>query len=356
MEYQPLHLTNENVLNEYRSYVDPLRLFLSYFKHLPSSMHSNHVQLDRVKAFLETELKDRIRVRHVREHATSKQKMIRDVEIYVLDMPVMIYVETDHFVQVLYTPEHESFARELLSKAMQFKRRKERTTKISMVVSGVGGLDTTDLEIRKPKLDFDLHYNADLKPVHDTIIGFLRKKQQSGLVLLHGEPGTGKSTYIRYLIRSAEKKVIFLPPGLAASLEAPAFTSFLIENANSVLVIEDAENLITSRESGGNSAISMILNLTDGLLGESLGIQIVATFNTDLRRIDKALLRKGRLVALYEFKKLEKERTARLMVSLGHPEPTVLQPLSLAEIFNHQQPDLKVDSPRTQIGFMATAV
>ena len=65
---------------------------------------------------------------------------------------------------------------------------------------------------------------------------------------------------------------------------------------------------------------------------------------------------KGRLVALYEFKKLEKERTARLLVSLGHSEPMVLQPLSLAEIFNYRQPDLKVDSPRTQIGFMATAI
>ena len=100
----------------------------------------------------------------------------------------------------------------------------------------------------------------------------------------------------------------------------------------------------------------MILNLTDGLLGESLGIKIVATFNTDLRKIDKALLRKGRLIALYEFKKLQQERAKLLLDSLGHTDATVNAAMSLAEIYNYGQSDLLIDKPRPQIGFLANAV
>lgn len=320
-------------------------------------MQSNHVDIDKVQSYIEKELAGRIVTRNQREVATAKKKLVRHVKIYVLDSPVIILLETDHFVQLVYQADQEVFARGLLTKLMEFRKRKnEKTTTISMVITGLGGLDTTDLFIPKPKLSFDLNYNADLKPTHDTIMDFIRKKQQSGLVLLHGDPGTGKSTYIRYLIRSIHKKVIFLPPGLASTLDAPAFTSFLIENANTVFVIEDAEELITSRDSGRNSSISMILNLTDGLLGESLGIQIIATFNTDLRRIDNALLRKGRLVALYEFRKLEKARAEALLASIGHVNPVVEKPLSLAEIYNTDQADLLINQPRAQIGFLANAV
>lgn len=67
------------------------------------------------------------------------------------------------------------------------------------------------------------------------------------------------------------------------------------------IVIEDAEDLLVSRDTNHNSGISMLLNLTDGLLGQSLGIQVICTFNTHVSNIDRALLRKGRLIALYEF-------------------------------------------------------
>lgn len=355
MKYAPIQIANDNVFGDYR-YLDPLKLYMSYYSMVPSTIQSNHVSVEDVLTYMDKQYEGRITNIHSREYANQKNKMVRNVVVYVLDNKVMVYVETDHFVKILYTPDQEMFSRKLLETLSKFKRKKEKNAKISMVTSGPHGLDTTDLSIPRPKLSFSTHYNEDLKPTHDTIMSFLKKKQQSGLVLLHGEPGTGKSTYIRYLIRSTDKKVIFLPPGLAGNLDAPSFTSFLIENANTVFVIEDAEELITTRESGRNSSISMILNLTDGLLGESLGIKIVATFNTDLRKIDKALLRKGRLIALYEFKKLETERSKMLLYSLGHPDVQVNSSMSLAEIYNYGQKDLLMEPVRPQIGFLANAV
>ena len=61
-----------------------------------------------------------------------------------------------------------------------------------------------------------------------------------------------------------------------------------------ILIIEDAERVISDRESNGSPAgVSNILNLTDGILGDCLNIQVIATFNMKREKIDQALLRKG---------------------------------------------------------------
>ena len=194
---------------------------------------------------------------------------------------------------------------------------------------------TKEVHIKNPKIDFNLHYNDDFLPIHKAIVKQLNKTNQTGLYLFHGEPGTGKSTYIKYLIHQVKKKVIFISPKMAGELDNLAMTPFLLENRNSILVIEDSEELITSREDVRNSNLSMLLNLTDGLLGESLGIQIIATFNTDVKNIDKALLRKGRLSVIYDFKPLVLARANTLLNKLGH-NVEVTKPLSVADIFNFE--------------------
>src|SRR5690606_41754900 len=110
---------------------------------------------------------------------------------------------------------------------------------------------------------------------------------------------------------------------------------------NCILIIEDAEELVISRDNKQNSGLSFLLNLTDGLLRESLGIQIIATFNTDVRNIDKALLRKGRLSAIYEFKKLSVNRTNVLLEKLGK-DVCVNTEMSLADIFNLRSEERRV--------------
>ena len=120
---------------------------------------------------------------------------------------------------------------------------------------------------------------------------------------------------------------------MAGHLDNFSFTELLLNNRNSILVIEDAEELILSREDKSNSKLSFLLNLTDGLLADSLGIQIIATFNTDIVNIDSALLRKGRLTCIYEFKPLELGRTNTLLKQLGH-NYEAQNPMSLSDIFN----------------------
>ena len=124
-----------------------------------------------------------------------------------------------------------------------------------------------------------------------------------------------------------------------------------MKNQNSILVIEDAEELLVSREQESNSAISMLLNLTDGLLGASLGIQVICTFNTHLTKIDKALLRKGRLKSLYKFEPLSIPKSKALLTKIGKGNMNVLAPMTIAEIYNMEEKECKLISDNVSIGF-----
>jgi SpoVK/Ycf46/Vps4 family AAA+-type ATPase len=214
------------------------------------------------------------------------------------------------------------------------------------------GPDFTPLTVKKPVVDIDINYNDDLKEMHEYLLGKLRKKKESGLVLLHGEPGTGKSTYIRHLICQLKKKVVFLPPSLAATLDSPSLTNIITRNENCLFIIEDAEELIRSREGTGESKISMLLNLTDGILGETVGSMFLCTFNTDLKNIDEALLRKGRLVASYKFENLELSKLRRLRDHLGLQDFEVTEGMALSDLYHSYQNRFgKTPGEKKKIGF-----
>ena len=96
--------------------------------------------------------------------------------------------------------------------------------------------------------------------------------------------------------------------------------------------------------------ISNILNLTDGILGDCLSIQVVATFNMKRENIDKALLRKGRLIAEHKFEKLSIDETNVLLKHLGK-EQIVNESMSLADIYNIDVDLIKSTNKGSKIGF-----
>ena len=135
---------------------------------------------------------------------------------------------------------------------------------------------------------------------------------------------------------------------MAVAITNPDFLSVLIENPNSIFVIEDAENIVLDREQKGSSAVSTLLNLSDGLLSDCLNIQIICSFNTDISKIDTALMRKGRLIAKYEFKALEVKKAQQLSDKLGF-QTDILIPTILTDIYNQNENDFQ--QKKSVIGF-----
>jgi ATP-dependent 26S proteasome regulatory subunit len=147
-----------------------------------------------------------------------------------------------------------------------------------------------------------------------------------------------------------EKDILFIPPSMAEMLSEPSIIPFLMDHKNSILIIEDAERVISDREGNGSPAgVSNILNLTDGILGDCLSIQIVATFNMKREKIDQALLRKGRLIAEHKFSKLNVEETNKLLKHI-EKDHQVTDGMTLADIYNIDVELIKT-SNKSKIGF-----
>ena len=111
----------------------------------------------------------------------------------------------------------------------------------------------------------------------------------------------------------------------------PDFIELLIDNPNTVLIIEDAENIIMDRKYESSSSVSNLLNISDGLLADFLNVQLICTFNSALTMVDSALMRKGRLIAKHEFGKLSTEKAQRLSDHLGLKN-SIDKPMTIAEI------------------------
>jgi hypothetical protein len=231
------------------------------------------------------------------------------------------------------------------------KKKPKRENNISLIVQTRHGYDTQTFDLPKQQLDLDYNYGSSFIPIHDKILKTLNQKKGKGLVLLHGEPGTGKTHYLKYLAsKIKDKKVMFVPPYLVDFITSPEMTPFLIENSDSILFIEDAERVITDRDANGANGVSNILNLTDGILGDILNIQIVATFNMDRKKIDTALLRKGRLIAEHKFDKLSTDDANKLIKHLKM-DHVVTENMTLTEIYNLQEVEYKSEEPKRKIGF-----
>ena len=186
----------------------------------------------------------------------------------------------------------------------------------------------------------DKLYNDDFKHEDEKIRNFITTNEKSGLVILHGDVGTGKSTYIKNLITSfPEKKFVIIPPDLMNLLGQTGFSDFVQSLEEHIIILEDCESVIRDRKSTGfNSAVSTLLNMTDGIMGDSLSIKFICTFNENIKDIDRALLRKGRLVSKYEFKKLNADKANVLLEEIYSDSdviPHTTKPLSLADIFNY---------------------
>lgn len=338
-----------------RSYLNEFNLFIAHFNSIPNFINETNINCKKGSKWFVENFKDEIKDFYFDKLylRNSKSAEYDDIFYFIYEDLIVDFDTNNSTVRFLFRKTDISKVEALISRIKKFKERKAKhKPEISLLVNTVHGIKTKSLQVSKPKLNIEDNYNDDFAEVHKIIMKRLSKKNDKGLVLLHGRPGTGKTSYIRYLISTLKKDVIFLPPNMAGAITNPDLISVLIDNPNSIFVIEDAENIVVDREKDGHSPVTALLNISDGLLSDCLNIQIVCSFNTDISKVDSALMRKGRLIAKYEFKELAVEKAQMLSQKLGFTG-NFDTPMTLTAIYNQDEKDFQQPKKYNPIGFKA---
>ncbi|MGN6439496.1 MAG: AAA family ATPase [Agriterribacter sp.] len=315
-------------------YLELKAFYLHRFNKIPCATIVEDINITNAYAYIDTNLKNSIVDVYQScfyNHSEGLQQFYKT--IFVLDNRVMIELSA-HYAKILFPNRRYHFSDNLVKELSQFRLpEKKQDFEINIISYNNSYLELKSLPIQPTVLDLNLYYNDDFIAVDKLIREQLNKPNNKGIVLLHGMPGTGKTTYLRHLVGSLQKKVLFLSPSVTGNLMNPEFIDLLLDNPNAVLVIEDAENIMMDRKLNNGSSVSNLLNLSDGLLSDCLNVQIICTFNSHLSMIDHALMRKGRMIARYEFGKLSAPKAQRLSDHLGFD--TVLHaPMTIADIVN----------------------
>ena len=205
---------------------------------------------------------------------------------------------------------------------------------------------TTWYDYKAITVDIDKNYNDDFKEPYNRLRSIIETPDQADLIFLYGDPGTGKTTIIKHLISEyPDKEFIFIDGNLLYNASPEKLISYFLECQNTIFILEDCEKALMSRDEGYNPVMTTLLNLTDGIISDVLGIKIICTFNTNIKNIDQALLRKGRLSMKYEFKKLSKDKASIL---LGE---TATEDMTLADIYHYKEENDYSKKITKKIGF-----
>lgn len=168
------------------------------------------------------------------------------------------------------------------------------------------------------------------------------KNSKANAMLFIGSPGTGKSTLLRAFFFLMGYESVYSVSNENVLLNA-AFMSWLEScDEDSLVCIEDADNLILPRKTAGNQQMSALLSSADGTVPNNRKL-VISTNLPTIRDVDEALVRPGRCFKIIQFRQLStyEANVARQSVNLepvdfgDRSSVTLAEALNWAEIQEH---------------------
>ena len=167
------------------------------------------------------------------------------------------------------------------------------------------------------------------------------------LILMYGPPGSGKTSLIRTLGLEwkgwTSVQTIMDPEKFFG--DAAYMMTVILEGENSVVeegvedetppkqkynlyIIEDAAELLSPK--AGGPALSRLLNVADGLIGQGVKALFLITTNVKMSEVHEAVARPGRALAEIEFPKFSVKESNEWLKPYGL---ATSEGLSLAELY-----------------------
>jgi hypothetical protein len=172
------------------------------------------------------------------------------------------------------------------------------------------------------------------------------KESESPILLFMGEPGSGKTSLLKHFMKEYKLNTVVTYDSDVMKSDY-FYIQYLIDNNKHLMVIEDADLLLSSREDDGNKTMTKLLNLSDGLIKLENKKIIFTTNLTQLRKIDGALIRPGRCFDVMEFRKLSFAEAKEACRVAGVSEVAEDREYCLSEIFNRRE----LSVYRSKVGF-----
>ena len=149
-------------------------------------------------------------------------------------------------------------------------------------------------------------------PLDDYFKAFMQSKEN--VLILFGEPGTGKSTFTRSLISSGDySSTLVYYYELMGKSEV---INDYMKSDNNILVYEDCDVFLAKRENG-NPIMSTFLNAADGIMRKLDKKIIFHTNLSSINKIDPALMRVGRCFDILHFDYLTPQEAMNITVEMN---------------------------------------
>jgi hypothetical protein len=194
------------------------------------------------------------------------------------------------------------------------------------------GITTNRLKASKNWGVKDIFYPSIKDGVHNFYEDY--NQSASPILVILGPPGMGKTSFIRNYIYKYQKDALITYD--QALMETDEFFLYFLSNSHDVLLLEDFDIFLKSREDDDNKIMNKFLNLSSGIVDIS-DKKIIVTANLDKHLIDEALVRPGRCFEVLEFDRYTERQAEAIIYQECLTFAGNTDNVSLAELFSNKR-------------------